>query len=155
MSAMEYPAGFVSTLRRSGLAPGMDAHSAAVGQLAVPEQPPLGQASDGGPIGSGDLPRNSAEAQQMTGAVDKTSDPPHGVEVKEQVHASRQQSLQEGTQTGAVGQQEQLQQESFQLSGSDDPRRVVEVQHALFRAVVQDNSALVSKLIAQQPELLT
>lgn len=151
---MEYPAGFVATLRRSGLAPGMDAHSAAVGQLAVPEQPPLGQASNGGPIGSGDLPRNSAEAQQMTGGVDKTSDPPFGVEVKEQVHASQQQSLQ-GTQTGAVGHQEQLQQESFQLSGSDDPRRVVEVQHALFRAVVQDNSALVSKLIAQQPELLT
>ena len=148
--AMEYPAGF-STLRRSGLAPGMNAYSAA-GQLAVPlYQPPLAQASDA----SGDLSRNSP-AQQMTGGIDKTSAPSLCVEVKEQVQASQQQSLQV-TQSGAVGHEEQqLQRESFRVSESDDPHRLVEAkQKAFFRAVVQDNAAVVSNLIAQQPELLT
>jgi len=148
MVRMDYPAGFASTARRPGLAPGMAAYLAA-GQLAVPCQSP-GQANDDPHEGGGDA-MPSSSVQQMTGSTNNAFSPPlpRGAGDTPHLPVSRQRALQ----VSQSGQEAHL--EPGLLTKPDDPHYLLGAKKALFRAVVQDNASLVSNLIAQHPELLT
>jgi hypothetical protein len=146
MLRMDYPAGFASTARRPGMAPGMDAYLAA-GQLAVSGQQ-RGQANNGARDGGGDVVP-SLSTQQMTGGINKSPPLPSGAEVKAHMQASQQDPLRE-TQSDQT-----VHLEPFMQAKPNDPHHVLGVKKALFRAVVQDNASLVSNLVAQHPELLT
>eukprot|EP01043_Picozoa_sp_COSAG02_P088887 COSAG02_NODE_25936_length_645_cov_0.871795_1_plen_204_part_00 len=148
MERMDYPAGFASTARRPGMAPGMDAYLAA-GQLAVPRQPP-GQANNDPRDGGGDA-MPSSSVKQMTGSTNNTfSSPlPRGAEGTLHLQGSQQEALR----VSQSGQEAHL--KPGLLTKPDDPHHLLGAKKALFRAVVQDNASLVSNLIAQHPELLT